>query len=86
MTPPAEEPREASDELEWDESGEMKPTLPEPIAKALAHFRAMSEPYYSYAMLNDAEHQLRLAILKHETARCHFSDHHAVPPTSAQGG
>jgi hypothetical protein len=43
----------------------MKPTLPEPIAKALAYFRATSAPYFNGAILDDAEHQLRLAILKH---------------------
>jgi hypothetical protein len=52
-----------SDEIKWnEETGEMEPTLVEPIAKALAHFRAMSEPYFDSSTLDDAEHQLRLAI------------------------
>jgi hypothetical protein len=60
----------ADSEIAYDEtSGEMQPALPAPIAKALAYFRAMSEPYYNGAILDDAEHQLRLAIVAHEEAR-----------------
>lgn len=56
----------ASKAIRWDEtSGEMTPVVPKPIAKAFAYFRAMSEPYYNSAILDDAEHEVRLAVVKH---------------------
>ena len=48
--------------ITYTKSGQMRPTLPPKIAKALAHLRAMTEPYFDSATADEAECALRVAI------------------------
>jgi bisphosphoglycerate-dependent phosphoglycerate mutase len=51
--------------LTYTEQGEMEPTLPPAVAKALQQLRSMTTPYFTGDIADAAEHQLRVVILAH---------------------
>jgi len=49
-------------EIQYTKAGQMKPTLPPKVHKALAHLRAMTVPYFDSKTVDEAEYALRVEI------------------------
>lgn len=50
--------------ITYDVRGQMEPTLPWPVARALSRLRAMTTPYFDAATADEAERALRVAITR----------------------